>query len=200
MTNSGTTCFILQEDSFTKLHVFNLVEYDKIIMMDADTVIAPNRNLDHLFYIRAHFAAMPEVRVGGLSYCSRFHHDGRTNVSNVWLPVTTCDNCMGFGARRICATVRVNYHSKYTFVEFNTGVVLLTPSAEAFQMLLQLLHEEGQYSDSCIGESGCNDQLLINLFFSQLPQNQHVQVYFAISMGSRSLNLYEFDVPTSLCM
>jgi len=165
-----------KEDSFTKLHVFNLVEYEKIIMMDADTVLVPEKNIDHLFHLQAEFAAMPEARTMGLNHCSEFHHDGRTNISNVWLPVSTCDNCMGFGARRICVTVRIKYHDKYNFIEFNTGVVVLTPSAQAYGTLLDLLQRESSYPDSCIGESGCNDQLLINLFFSNLPDGQQVQI------------------------
>eukprot|EP00958_Prasinococcus_capsulatus_P009599 scaffold931_cov383-Prasinococcus_capsulatus_cf.AAC.2 len=169
-----------KEDSFTKLHVFNLVEYEKIIMMDADTVLVPEKNIDHLFHLQAEFAAMPEARTMGLNHCSEFHHDGRTNISNVWLPVSTCDNCMGFGARRICVHVGpVLWRTECAETDrrcFCEGVVVLTPSAQAYGTLLDLLQRESSYPDSCIGESGCNDQLLINLFFSNLPDGQQVQI------------------------
>jgi glycogenin len=43
----------------TKLHVFRLTQYEKIIFLDAD--VLPVRTLSHLFTLRQEFSAVPDV-------------------------------------------------------------------------------------------------------------------------------------------
>ena len=43
----------------TKLHVFRLTQYDKIIFLDAD--VLPLRSLSHLFTLAHEFSAVPDV-------------------------------------------------------------------------------------------------------------------------------------------
>ena len=43
----------------TKLHVFRLIQYSKIVFLDAD--ILPTRPLSHLFTLPYEFAAVPDV-------------------------------------------------------------------------------------------------------------------------------------------
>mgnify|MGYP001801871679 CR=1 FL=1 len=144
--------FWWKEDSFTKLNVFQLTQYRKIVMLDADTVVAPGEILDHLFWLgstfpRLHtilshvfdnrsnlnvpwrccvdatYAAVPEIQPVHTGHrCSHSQHDGRTWLSNIWLKLSSCDKCENFGMHRYCVKFRTSYHGSIDFVEFNTGV------------------------------------------------------------------------------
>mmetsp|Transcript_10596 Transcript_10596/g.38961 ORF Transcript_10596/g.38961 Transcript_10596/m.38961 type:complete len:559 (-) Transcript_10596:15-1691(-) len=166
-----------KEDSFTKLNVFKLEQYKKVIMMDADTVVAPGENLDHVFWLNATYAAVPELQsVHSGHHCSSLRHDGRTWLNNMWLSMSSCDMCENFGMHFYCVNFRTHYHSSMNFVEFNTGIVLLKPSEQGFKYLLDMRAKEATYNDTCIGAMGCNDQMLLNLFFSNPPEGETVQL------------------------
>ena len=56
------TCFIGRPDLntvLTKLHIFRLTQYEKIIFLDAD--VLPVRPLSHLFALPHEFSAVPDV-------------------------------------------------------------------------------------------------------------------------------------------
>ena len=219
-----------KEDSFTKLEVFKLVQYDRVLLMDADTVIAQGRNLDHLFDSPYELAAVPEgeykgqtlkklshggmkcsvpflpenlspslwqVRDGqGKNTHSKLHHSSSSSKID-WSKVpyvrssliidvpfdeapcispydhpdepgaSTCELREKKDAESpLCIKFNAGYHQK-GFVIFNTGLVLFKPSLDMHDRLLQLMSEEPSYSDSCIGGGGCNDQMILNLYFRE---------------------------------
>lgn len=76
----------------TKLHVFRLVQFDKIIFLDAD--VLPIRPLSHLFALPHEFSAVPDVG---------------------WPDI------------------------------FNSGFMVLTPGADKFNEILDLVREKGSW-------------------------------------------------------
>ncbi|CAO1617098.1 unnamed protein product [Sympodiomycopsis kandeliae] len=90
--------------ALTKLHAWRLTDYDKVLFLDADTLIL--QPLAHLFLTKHHFAASPDTG---------------------WPDI------------------------------FNSGVMLLTPSHDTFDGLLQLAAERGSWDGA--------DQGLINEHF-----------------------------------
>ena len=56
-SNSSSSCWVNAE--LTKLHVWNLTQYRKIVYLDADTLVM--ENIDELFSITGPFAAAPDI-------------------------------------------------------------------------------------------------------------------------------------------
>ena len=46
-------------NTYTKLLIFSMIDYDKIIFMDADTIVL--KNIDHLFDIEHNFSVAPDL-------------------------------------------------------------------------------------------------------------------------------------------
>jgi hypothetical protein len=51
----------------------------------------------------------------------------------------------------------------------NTGAMLLKPSLAVFDELVRLMHAELTHADTCIGQAGCNDQRVINVYYHARP-------------------------------
>jgi hypothetical protein len=145
-------------DVFTKLRMFQMLEFARIVYLDADTVV--RRNVDSLLDLPYLFAVAPEVtpmwRCIGQPYF--IFHDEEQNE----------DWCHGH--------TRELYHGRVIKLS-NTGVMLLTPSNETFDALWSLTLDELTHNDTCIGMAGCNDQRVINVFYDEHPYKQLSVLY-----------------------
>ena len=69
-------------ESVTKLHIFNLTEYKRIVYLDSDALVM--RNLDHLFQLPPHFLYAPryiELFVLDLTNSERIGSENTTKSS-----------------------------------------------------------------------------------------------------------------------
>jgi lipopolysaccharide biosynthesis glycosyltransferase len=143
---------------FTKLRVFDLAEFAQVVYLDGDTVV--NRNIDSLFETREAFAVAPEIMQ--IKNCEK---DGAERFVFVEDGVQYCRSHS-----------KVPYHGK-EYVYSNSGVMVVRPSATVFDALLALLRKEVEYDDTCIGSPGCNDQRLINMYFSDRAYKRLPMLY-----------------------
>jgi hypothetical protein len=143
---------------FTKLVVFDLIEYDQLIYLDADTVV--NRNIDELFAsTKEEFAAVPEIMA------RKACDDDASEHLFVEEGVEYCRSHS-----------KTPYHGR-VYVYSNSGVMVVRPRRATFDALLALLRDEVTHDDSCIGQPGCNDQRLINIYFSRRRYRQLPLLY-----------------------
>lgn len=145
-------------DVFTKLRMFQLGEFERVLYLDADTVV--KRNVDALLALSDEFAVAPEVTP--MWRCIDQHHFiFRDELQNE-------DWCHGH--------TRELYHGRMIKLS-NTGVMLLTPSQRTFDELWALTLDELTHNDTCIGMAGCNDQRVLNVYYDQRPYKQLSVLY-----------------------
>lgn len=149
---------IIKSDIFTKLRLFDLLEYERVLFLDADTVA-----------VRAFDELLTDDSILG-------DHDVAM-VPELMYPVS----CRGNGAEQFAFTdvgghsfcqghARQPYHGIPDIKYYNSGVMLFKPSRRIFDGLLKLLAKEPTYDDTCIKLGGyCQDQRLINLYFHKRP-------------------------------
>lgn len=106
---------------FTKLNMWDMVEYKKVVFLDADAFVPhpEDNNVDELFEW-PQFSASP-------------HFEKKMKAS--------------------------------TASQFNSGVVVLSPSAETFEKMMHSVthHSEGDWIDQCLY---CGDQDFLSYFFT----------------------------------
>jgi hypothetical protein len=145
-------------DVFTKLRVFQLTEFARVLYLDADTVA--KRNVDALLALPHEFAVAPEVTPMWRCIDEK-HFIFRDELQGE-------DWCHGH--------TRELYHGRMIKLS-NTGVMLLTPSSQTFDELWALTLDELTHNDTCIGMAGCNDQRVINVYYDQRPYRQLSVLY-----------------------
>jgi hypothetical protein len=140
-------------DVFTKLRVFALTAFEQLFFLDADCVVL--HNIDHLLRDRVdvEFAFAPSLQpidkcAGAAQQHYRFAYKG-------------VDWCQGHSKELYHGTMDLKHH--------NTGAMLLKPSLAVFDELVRLMHAELTHADTCIGQAGCNDQRVINVYYHARP-------------------------------
>jgi alpha-N-acetylglucosamine transferase len=135
-----------KRDVFTKLRVFALTAYEQILFVDADCVV--RRNIDHLLLERGDVAFAFAPSLQALDKCDDATYRFRDN-----------------GVEWCQSHSRELYHGTMDLRHHNSGVMLLKPSQAVFDDLLRLMQLELQQNDTCIGQPGCNDQRVINVYY-----------------------------------
>jgi alpha-N-acetylglucosamine transferase len=142
-------------DVFTKLRVFEMTQFDRVLLLDADTVIVGA--IDHLLYEEKPYAVVPSLVHAG--ECTN-----RSELDRRFL--------FEYKDRVYCQSHALTpYHGIADLAISNTGVVVLAPSLDVFDGLMTLLARELDFDDTCIGTHGCNDQRLLNVYYHS-RQNQ----------------------------
>jgi glycogenin glucosyltransferase len=101
----------------TKLQIFRLSQYEKIIYLDADTLVL--RQLSHLFDLPVPFAAAPDIG---------------------W------PDCFNSGEPVFLRSLRHSpYLTRFFSPSLPTGVMVLTPSDETFRRLMAMSAERGSW-------------------------------------------------------
>lgn len=138
-----------KRDVFTKLRVFALDAFEQLLFVDADCVVL--ENIDHLLLSRADvaFAFAPSLQPLDKCESAAARHYRFTDGGREW--------CQSHS--------RDLYHGTMDLKHHNTGVMLLRPSRAVFDELVQLMQQEPHQNDTCIGQPGCNDQRIINMYF-----------------------------------
>lgn len=123
-------------DVFTKLRIFALTEFDRVLFIDADCVVT--RNVDHLLQRDVSFSFAPSLQP--LAKCKKDASQEKY--------------IFRYKEREWCQSHSKNpYHGTMDLRNHNAGVMLLRPHADTFRALLALMHAELQHKDSCIGVS-----------------------------------------------
>lgn len=140
-------------DVFTKLRVFALTAFEQLFFLDADCVVL--RNIDHLLRDRVdvEFAFAPSLQP--LDKCSG------AAQRHYRFAYKDADWCQGHSKELYHGTMDLKHH--------NTGAMLLKPSLVVFDELVRLMHAELTHADTCIGQAGCNDQRVINVYYHARP-------------------------------
>lgn len=99
-----------------------------------------------------------------------FKKMGGLPINKVVMQMTEAnDHLSSMKMTQYCTKFLTKYHDHLRFVLlFNTGLVVLSPSQYALNRTQTLMLEETKYADSCIGGTGCNDQMILNLYFHEV--------------------------------
>jgi alpha-N-acetylglucosamine transferase len=135
-------------DVFTKLRVFSLTDYERILYIDADCVVT--RNVDHLLERDTPFSFAPSLQP--LKKCEK------PAVRKFVFRYKDAEWCQSHS--------KALYHGTIELYNHNAGVMLLEPRLSTFAALMRLMEDELNHDDSCIGQPGCNDQRVINVHYS----------------------------------
>jgi alpha-N-acetylglucosamine transferase len=140
-------------DVFTKLRVFSLTAFEQLFFLDADCVV--RHNIDHLLRDRrdVEFAFAPSLQ-----------------------PIDKCDGASQQhyrfaykGANWCQSHSKELYHGTMDLKHHNAGAMLIKPSIAVFDELVRLMEAELTHADTCIGQAGCNDQRVINVYYHERP-------------------------------
>lgn len=141
-------------DVFTKLRIFEMTQFDRILFLDADTVVTDN--VDHLLYEERPYNVVPSLV--HMDECTARDESDRQFVFE-------------YKDRLYCQSHALEpYHGVAQIGYSNTGVLVIEPSLRVFDELLALLARELDYDDTCVGTHGCNDQRLLNLYYHERPE------------------------------
>lgn len=145
---------IIKSDIFTKLALFDLLEYERVLFLDADTVAL--RSFDELLLDDSILGDNDVAMVPELMYPVSCRGNGTEKFA-----------FSDVGGHQFCqGHAREPYHGIPDIKYYNSGVMLFKPSRRIFEGLLKLLAKEPTYDDTCIKLGGyCQDQRLINLYF-----------------------------------
>jgi alpha-N-acetylglucosamine transferase len=140
-------------DVFTKLRIFEMTQFDRILFLDADTVVTDN--VDHLLYEERPYSVVPSLV--HMDECT-----GRADADRQFV--------FDYKDRLYCQSHALEpYHDVAHIAYSNTGVLVIEPSLRVFDELIALLARELDYDDTCVGTHGCNDQRLLNLYYHERP-------------------------------
>lgn len=162
-------------DVFTKLRVFSLTEYERVLYVDADCVVT--RNIDHLLERDTPFAFAPSLQP--LRKCEK------PEMQKYVFRYKDADWCQSHS--------KSLYHGTIELYNHNAGVMLLEPRLSTFSALVQLMNDELNHEDSCIGQPGCNDQRVINVHYSD-PSNEKSELELEYNIFCDQLITLGWDV------
>jgi hypothetical protein len=118
---------IIKSDIFTKLALFDLLEYERVLFLDADTVAV--RSFDELLTRRQHSWRHDVAMVPELMYPVSCRGNGTEQFA--FTDVGGHQFCQGHA--------REPYHGIPDIKYYNSGVMLFKPSRRIFDGLLKLL-------------------------------------------------------------
>lgn len=123
-------------DTWTKLQVFSLIEYDRMVFLDADMLVL--RNMDELF----------EYEVPGKDWIVANHACVCNLDKDSWAPEEWVkENCAYTGLVHPSAldeprSVPLGGKGKYTHALLNSGMFIFTPHQAQWEAMLEFLNTE----------------------------------------------------------
>mmetsp|Transcript_8369 Transcript_8369/g.30886 ORF Transcript_8369/g.30886 Transcript_8369/m.30886 type:complete len:511 (-) Transcript_8369:322-1854(-) len=188
-----------QEVPLPRLQVLRLVQYERIVLLDAGTIVSEGHNIDHLFHLDAESAAVgvSPTRHGRCQDLPRDPLVRRFVDSSLLLHAkvnfTSCDFCEGFKVRDYCM-VLLKLNSKRKMVKVNPRLLVLTPSREAFKSAVAVATMYPHFAMTCNTEEsgkpdilaahGCDDSWIWSLWLSGRDHVQLLPTRYAQPFGS----------------
>ncbi|KAI0361791.1 glycosyltransferase family 8 protein [Trametes cingulata] len=119
-------------ETWTKLRVFELVEYDRLVMLDADMVV--RRNMDELMDLD-----LPPDHIAAVHVCA-CNPRKLDHYPKDWTP-ENCPHSAVTHPEGLVSPPRITETSPRPYNQLNSGVVILHPSLEVFSSLRNFLEE-----------------------------------------------------------
>ncbi|KAI8058004.1 nucleotide-diphospho-sugar transferase [Syncephalis plumigaleata] len=114
------------QDIWTKLRVWQLTEYDRVCFLDSDMVVL--RNMDEVFDMEIGGATGFDIAAAHACTCNPLKIKG---YPSTWTP----DNCAFSRQRNVPADEQASSSGLHV-TYFNTGFIVLAPSENEFQSIL----------------------------------------------------------------
>ncbi|GAA5918513.1 hypothetical protein JCM6882_001362 [Rhodosporidiobolus microsporus] len=134
-------------DTWTKLRVFELEDFDRLVLLDSDMLVV--RNMDELMEM-----PLEEGWIAASHACTCNPKKLAHYPSN-WIP----ENC-GHTQARLTVPLSPSAFTKSTHDRLNSGLVVLRPSLKTFTAIVEFLH-----TDPRVPTYGFPDQDLLADFF-----------------------------------
>ncbi|GAA6042530.1 hypothetical protein JCM8097_004651 [Rhodosporidiobolus ruineniae] len=116
-------------DTWTKLRVFELVEFERLVLLDSDMLVV--RNMDELMEM-----PLEEGWIAATHACT-CNPKKLAHYPKTWVP----ENC-GHTQARFTTPLSASAFSKPTHTRLNSGLVVLRPSHSTFTAMLDFLHHD----------------------------------------------------------
>ncbi|KAK9766141.1 hypothetical protein K7432_004994 [Basidiobolus ranarum] len=115
-------------DTWTKLQVWSLVEFERVTFLDADMLVL--KNMDEIFDVFDH----SPLKLAAVNAC-RCNPLKQTHYPKHWIP----ENCAHTTLNETAITDRNSTQTVHDY--FNSGLLVLTPSQNLFQRMVRELEK-----------------------------------------------------------
>lgn len=142
-------------DAFTKWQCLKLLQYEKIVYLDADHLVV--KNIDHLFYLNAPAMCFTDDNYG---YYDRLRY-GDTISSETMAA-----------------------YMRYNKILCKAGTVLLRPDMKLYHTILNLLHPQNRYLVKSHYHNGFDEQILLQALIHLGVTVTQLSVLYVWNAGS----------------